>query len=242
MAMRINKYLASLGFGSRRAVDALIAQGKVRVNQQPAQLGMDINPEKDELNINGKTVNQHDNLEKKEYWKVYKPKGVISTASDPDGRESVVDLVSSAVRLYPVGRLDQESEGLVLLTNDGELTYKLTHPKFEIEKKYLVWVNGELSSKVVDHLERGVNIGALTTAPSKVEVIFREPRKAKFSIIIHEGYNRQIRRMCSGAGVMVTRLKRIQIGSLMLDDLSSGESRALTLTEIKNLKQITQLE
>jgi 23S rRNA pseudouridine2605 synthase len=236
--MRINKYLASIGIASRRKIDSLIEQGKVLVNGKPASLGMQVDPQEDRIIVNSESVSQKQELQEKEYWKVYKPAGVVSTVDDPLGRETLIDLVDSKKRLFPVGRLDQESEGLVLMTDDGELAYKLSHPKFEIEKEYLVWVNGSLSSRVVNHLEKGVNLGEFTTAPSKVEVIFREPKKAKFSIVIHEGHNRQIRRMVARAGLTVTRLKRIRIGSLLLGELNSGESKLLTKKELAQLKGV----
>jgi 23S rRNA pseudouridine2605 synthase len=236
--MRINKYLASTGLGSRRTIDDWIEQGKILVNDQPAQLGMQIDPEKDEIIVNGKLLVDKTLKQEKEYWKLNKPPGVVSTASDPHGRPTVVDLVKSSARLYPVGRLDQDSEGLMLLTNDGELTQKLTHPKFEIEKEYLVWVNGELTQRVINHLEKGVNLGDFTTAPAKVKVIFREPRKAKFSIVIHEGQTHQVRRMSAHAGLTVTRLKRVRMGSLKLGELDVGEISKLLPQEIEELKQI----
>ncbi len=236
--MRINKYLAKVGIGSRRAVDRLIEQGQVKVNQRPAQLGMQVNPEEDEIVVKGQEItDQLDEIDY-QYWKLYKPVGVISTSRDPHGRQTVVDLVSSSERLTPVGRLDQDSEGLMLLTNDGQLTYKLTHPKFEIDKEYLVWVNGDLNQRVVNHLENGVDLGDFVTAPSQVKIIFRESSQAKFSIIIHKGHNRQIRRMCAHAGLTVTRLKKVRLGDLRLGSLQPGEAVRLTASELKSLRQL----
>lgn len=238
--MRINKYLASTGLGSRRTIDDWIEQGKILVNDEPAQLGMQINPEKDKIKFNGKLLVDEMLHQEKEYWKLNKPRGVVSTASDPHGKPTVVDLVKSSARLYPVGRLDQDSEGLILLTNDGELTQKLTHPKFEIEKEYLVWVNGELTQRVINHLEKGVNLGDFTTAPAKVEIIFREPRKAKFSIVIHEGQTHQVRRMAAHAGLTVTRLKRVRMASLKLGDLELEMAQRLNPTEVEELLKLVK--
>lgn len=236
--MRINKYLASVEVASRRKVDTLIEQGKVLVNGKPASLGMQINPQEDRIVVDSKPVSQGQTIQANEYWKVYKPVGVVSTVNDPLGRKTLTELVESKTRLFPVGRLDQESEGLVLMTNDGELSYKLSHPKFGIEKEYLVWVNGNLSNRVVSHLEKGVSLGEFTTAPSKVKVIFREPKKAKFSIIIHEGHNRQIRKMVARSGLTATRLKRVRIGNLLLGKINSGEAKPLTDQEVEQLKKI----
>ncbi len=236
--MRINKYLASLGLGSRRSIDDLIEQGEIMVNDQPAQLGMQINSDQDEIIFKGKLISEKAQPETKEYWKLFKPEGAVSTSHDPEGRTTVIDLIDAAARLYPVGRLDQDSEGLILLTNDGQLTYKLSHPKFEIKKEYLVWVNGILSNRVVNHLEKGVNLGDFTTAPAKVKVIFREDPRAKFSITIHEGHNRQIKRMAARAGLTVTRLKRVKIGNLELGNLKAGEARELTPQEVRQVKQL----
>ncbi len=239
--MRINKYLAEKGLGSRRTIDAWIEQGKILVNNQPAQLGMQINPEKDVIKLNGELLVDKTVQQKKEYWKLNKPSGVVSTANDPFGRPTVLGLVVSSARLYPVGRLDQNSEGLILLTNDGALTQRLTHPKFEIEKEYLVWANGELTQRAINHLEKGVNLGDFTTAPAKVKVIFREPRKAKFSLVIHEGQTHQVRRMVARAGLTVTRLKRVRMGSLRLGELAEGRAIKLVSKEIKELEQIAGL-
>jgi pseudouridine synthase len=237
--IRINKYLADLGLGSRRKVDEFIEQGLVEVNNQPAELGMKIDPFKDTIKFKDKVVSaQQDEAEPKEYWKLYKPAGFISTVDDPGGRKTVLDLVDSAVRLYPVGRLDQESEGLILLTNDGQLTYHLTHPKFEIEKDYLVWVNGHLTDKDIERMEKGVLLSEGRTQPAQVEIIFREPNRAKFLITITEGRNHQVRRMAARVGLTVTRLKRVRMGHLELGELQPGEAVQLTAQEAHELRQL----
>jgi pseudouridine synthase len=237
--IRINKYLADLGLGSRRKVDEFIEQGLVEVNNQPAELGMKIDPAQDTIKFKDKVVSaQQNEAEPKEYWKLYKPAGVISTVDDPGGRKTVLDLIDSAVRLYPVGRLDQESEGLILLTNDGQLSYHLTHPKFEIEKDYLVWVNGHLTDKDIERMEKGVLLSEGRTQPAQVEIIFREPNRAKFLITITEGRNHQVRRMAARVGLTVTRLKRVRMGNLKLDELQPGEAVRLSKQELHELGQL----
>ncbi len=237
--MRINKYLARLGIGSRREIDSLIEGGKITVNNQPAELGMKIDSDQDQIKVKGQLI-KPESKPSFEYWKLYKPVGVVTTTNDPEGRRTVVDYAKplTKTRLFSVGRLDVDSEGLVLLTNDGKLAYQLTHPKFEIKKEYLVWVNGNLSSRVVRHLERGVSLSDYTTAPAEVTVIFREPRKAKFSITIAEGQNRQIRRMVARVGVHVTRLKRVKIGTLDIGQMDQGEILPLIKEEVDQLQNI----
>lgn len=238
--IRINKYLADLGIGSRRGVDEYIEQGLVEVNGQPAELGMQIDPKQDLIKFKGEVVSAGENeAEAKEYWKVYKPPGVVSTADDPQGRPTVVDLVDSAVRLYPVGRLDEDSEGLILLTNDGQLTYHLTHPKFEVEKEYLVWVNGHLTKKDIERLKLGVLLSDGRTQPAQLKIIFKEKKRAKFSLIITEGRTHQIKRMTARVGLTVTRLKRVRMGNLELGELEPGEAVKLSKEEIYQLQKNT---
>ncbi len=235
--IRINKYLAKVGLGSRRKVDEYIEKGLVEVNGKAAELGMQVDPEQDLIKFKGKVVSaKEDETEPKEYWKVYKPRGVVSTASDPHGRPSVVELVPSDARLYPVGRLDQDSEGLILLTNDGRLTYHLTHPKFEVEKDYLVWISGNLSKSDIRRLRQGVFLKEGRTQPAKVEVIFKEKEKAKFLITLTEGRYHQVRRMAARVGLTVTRLKRVRMASLELGELEPGEAVRLSKKEIEELQ------
>ncbi len=234
---RINKYLASLGLASRRQVDEFIEQGQIKVNGQPAELGMKIDPSIDEIEFKGKKF-PLEKREEKEYWKVYKPVGVISTTDDPREREAVVDLVDTEARVYPVGRLDKDSEGLLLLTNDGELTYKLTHPKFEIEKEYVVWFNGELTEEGLKMIKEGVILSDGMTSPARVQVIRNIENRGLFKIILTEGKNREIRRVAAKVGLTVTRLKRVRMGSLKLGTLQPGEVKKLTEKEVAELKQI----
>ncbi|MEA2056391.1 MAG: pseudouridine synthase [Patescibacteria group bacterium] len=236
--IRINKYLAQTGLGSRREVDELIKEGQIKVNKQPAELGMKIDPEKDKIFVKGKAVSIGDQREELVYFKLNKPVDVVSTAADPDGRKTVLNLVKSKARIYPVGRLDVDSEGLILLTNDGDLTYKLTHPKFEIEKEYVVWANGNLTDKALKKLKTGIRLSDGKTSPAQVYLIWRRQDQVKFKIIITEGRQRQVRRMSAVAGLTVTRLMRTRMGSLKLGDLDVASHVKLTIEEIQNLKSL----
>lgn len=215
--MRLNKFLAGAGIASRRGADKLIEEGRIKINGGRANLGD---------KVNGKEKILFDNLEiksseNKEYIMLYKPAGIVSTVSDERGRQKVVDLVKSKNRLYPVGRLDKNSEGLILLTNDGELALKLTHPKFHLEKEYEVILDRELKN---NKIKTGIN-----------KIIRSE--KNKINIIMYEGKKRQIREMCWEAGLRVKKLTRIRIGNLKIGDLTPGESRHLTPQEVSGLKQ-----
>lgn len=243
---RLNKHLAHQGLCSRRAADKLIAQGKVLVNGQPAELGMQVDPQSDRIEVLDKVVpSQESNLT---YWKLYKPIGVVSAVAKqpaaPD-RPTIQDLLDQAgiqQRVYPVGRLDIASEGLLLLTNDGDLTLRLTHPKYQVPKKYLVWVNGDLSEYALRKLRRGVKLSDGLTAKTEVEVIFKEPERAKFSIVLREGRHRQIRRMAAQLGLHVTKLKRVKLGTVELEKLYPGEIVPLTKEELVGLKELVGLE
>lgn len=228
--MRLNKYLAASGVASRRGADQLIEDGRVTVNGKVAKTGMQVT-EKDVVTVNGKTISGG---EAKEYWLVNKPRGVVSTAIDDRGRPTVVDMVQSKARLYPVGRLDEDSEGLILLTNDGDLAFKLTHPKFQVEKVYQVRIMGNLTESKIKRFETGVRLEDGMTAPAKVEKIAHQ----LLAITIREGRKRQIRRMCSVLGLEVTELKRVKMGTLELGELKTGAKRKLTEEELKELKQL----
>lgn len=237
--MRINKYLASTGLDSRRKIDQMIADGLVLVNDKPASLGMQIDPKKDEIKI-GKQQQKYQHEQINEYWKIYKPVGVVSTTSDPDGKPTVLSLLEGAsvkARVFPVGRLDAESEGLMLLTSDGGLAQRLTHPSFQAPKEYLVWANGSLSNRDLAKLRHGVKLSDGITAPAQAEIIFREPDRVKLSMTITEGRNHQIRRMMAKVGLMVTRLKRVRLATLEIEDMYAGEARQVSELELEKLRQ-----
>ena len=227
---RLQKVLARAGFGSRRAAEELIADGRVTVNGAVAVLGQRVDPESDRVAVDGIGVGIRSGLV---YYLLNKPTGVVTTASDPQGRPTVVDLVPVEPRVFPVGRLDADSEGLLLLTNDGELTHRLTHPSFGVEKEYLVEVEGEPSPGVVRRLREGVELEDGVTAPAQVAPVGDRALR----VVIHEGRNRQVRRMCAAVGHPVRRLVRTRIGPLAERTLRPGEWRPLTLAEVRSLEQ-----
>ncbi len=233
--MRINKFLAESGVASRRAADKLIIDGLVTINGKVAKLGDEVNSS-DSVKVNGKLVNV---VKKFDYYIMNKPKGYISSVKDDKGRKTVMDLLpSDKKRLFPVGRLDYDSEGLLILTNDGELTFKLTHPKNEIPKTYLVKTEKPVSDSDIARLRAGVNIDGVLTKKCKINVIETNKTFTKLHITITEGKNRQVRKMFESVNNSVDFLKRIKIGDLTLSGLNRGEVRKLSQTEINYLKQL----
>jgi len=224
--MRLNQYLARHGIASRRAADELIKSGKVTVNGEKAALGMQVVEGVDIVTYRGKNLGDPQTLA---YYLLHKPTGVVTSVSDPEGRRTVLDLLPTKERLYPVGRLDYDSEGLVLMTNDGALAYKLTHPKFEVEKVYKVLVKGAPTKQALAKLEGGVMFEGKRTAPAKVKVLETQEVKTWLEFVIHEGRNRQIRKMCHVVGHPVVRLIRLKLGPFELGDLRPGQSCAITL-------------
>ncbi len=225
---RLQKVLAKAGLGSRRTCEEMIAGGRVTVNGVVAQLGQRADGAHDAIAVDGIPLPGREGLA---YYLVNKPLGVICTASDPQGRPTVTALVPAEPRVFPVGRLDVASEGLIVLTNDGELAYKLTHPSFGVLKEYVVEVDGTLSRHEVGRLRRGVPLDDGMTAPAKVSLL--GPGSARVSI--HEGRNRQVRRMCDAIGHPVRRLVRTRIGPVSDPELASGEWRHLSVGEIRLL-------
>ena len=233
---RLQKLIAQCGIASRRAAEQLILEGKVFVNGSSANLGDKAELGVDEITVNGKPLQP---CEEHVYLMLNKPRGYITSMKDEKDRRTVCDLVQTEQRVYPVGRLDYQSEGLLLMTNDGELTYRLTHPKHDIPKEYIVTVNGDLESALVP-LQMPMVIGGRETSPAKVSVLKEHAGGGLLSIIIHEGRNRQIRRLCEAAGLTVKRLKRVTIGELLLGKLPSGRWRMLTEEEIRYLKELAK--
>lgn len=232
MQMRIHKFLSQAGVASRRASEQMVIDKKVEINGHPAKIGEIVDPEHDQVTVAGKSITAPAEFI---YYLVHKPRQVVSTVTDPEGRRTVVSLVPGGSRLYPVGRLDYDSEGLMLLTNDGELAHHLTHPSFEIEKTYRVLVKGVISDKSAGYLEAGVTIEGHKTAPAKVTVVERQEHNTWFDITIHEGRNRQIRKMCEAVGYPVIRLIRTHFGPWELGDLESGKARQLDASELPKL-------
>lgn len=234
MTIRINKYLASIGVAARRKIDELIARGQIAVNGQPAEMGQQVDPQLDAITVRGKEVVSHD--QPLVYFAINKPVGVVSTVSDPLGRKTVLSLVPTKYRVFPVGRLDVESRGLLLLTNDGALTQALTHPRHHVPKRYKVVVTGELSDKALFRFRTGVPLKHERMLPSEVFVLERTPSSATIEIVLTEGRNRQIRRMCQALNLEVTDLQRVSVGSIELDELEEGSYRELTEEEVADLK------
>lgn len=233
--MRINKYLSECGVASRRASDDLIREGRVFINGKAAALGDDVG-EKDEVTLDGTPVTRSVSHR---YFVMNKPKGYVCTVEDDRGRKTVMQLLPpDAGRVYPVGRLDYDSEGLLLLTDDGELTFRLTHPKNEIPKTYLVRIEGSIGEQQLNKLRSGVVLDGKLTKRCKIKVVETDKEYTKLHITITEGRNRQVRRMFETVGKEVVFLKRIRIGELSLGSLDRGKVRKLTPEEIFYLKNL----
>ncbi len=226
---RLQKVLARHGFGSRRVCEDLIAASRVTVNRDVAVLGRRVDVDRDEVAVDGVVVGVRPDLV---YYLLNKPAGVISTAHDPQGRRTVIDLVPAEPRVFPVGRLDGETEGLLLLTNDGDLTQRLTHPSYGVEKEYLAQLRGNPSRSALRRLREGVTLDDRPSAPARVIRVEADLVK----IIIHEGRNRQVRRMCEAVGYPVVRLVRTRIGPLVDRSLAPGDWRKLSATELRSLE------
>lgn len=233
MGERIQKILSARGVASRRKAEEMIQNGLVTVNGAVAQLGDSADPEADEILIDGKPLPRQ---EQYVYILLNKPRGYVTTLSDEKGRPNAAQLVADCgVRVYPVGRLDMDSEGLLLFTNDGAFANALMHPKHEVKKTYEVWVTRYAPGAEV-RLARPITLDGYTIRPPKVKLIRAEGTKAKFQVTIHEGRNRQVRRMCEAAGMYCTRLRRIKEGSLSLGSLPLGKWRYLTESEVNSLR------
>jgi len=238
---RLQKYLARCGVASRRKAEEMIKQGQVRVNQQiVSEMGFQVEPGKDLVEIKGRIVKPEN---RKVYLLLNKPQNVVTTLNDPQQREIVTDLLQGIhERVYPVGRLDYFSEGLLLMTNDGELAYRLTHPSYEIAKTYLTLVPGQVKEIALNELRNGVELEDGLTQPAVVKILGREQATTLLEITIKEGRNRQVRRMCAKIGHPVISLKRIKLGPLELGDLKPGKYRELKQKEIEALKAACQLK
>ena len=234
--MRLNKYIADAGICSRRKADELIANGNVKVNKAVVkEMGYQVE-DGDEVIVNGTKI---ETKGKKVYVVVNKPKGYITSMDDDKDRLTVAELVADIPeRLFPVGRLDYNTTGLLIMTNDGQLTYTLTHPKHEVYKTYVAKVAGIISDKRLAMLRKGVDIGGFVTSPAKVKVIKQMPRHAVVEISIKEGKNRQVRKMFAAVGNKVQELQRVSIGEIRLGRLMEGHYRKLTKEEIEYLKSL----
>ena len=231
--MRLNKFLSNSGIASRRKCDELIKEGKVFVNGKVAsELGMQINEKKDKVTAMGKVVKLPSSFV---YIKLNKPKGYACTASDEKGRKTIYQLIDTTERLFSIGRLDYDTEGLILLTNDGDFANRVAHPKFLIEKEYRVTIEGEIKESELAVLRRGVVIEGTRMPSARVEFLSFDGKFAKLSVVIDEGQNRQIRRMFEAIGKSIRLLKRVRIGQVKLGGLKRGDYKDLTEEELNNL-------
>nr|WP_294681093.1 pseudouridine synthase [uncultured Anaerotignum sp.] len=240
MEERLQKFLAEAGVASRRKAEALIAQGKVKVNGKVVtEMGFKIDSEKDEVTYLEKKVSKKQT--KMVYIMLHKPVGYVTTAKEQFGRPAVVDLIQGvSERIFPVGRLDYDTSGLLLLTNDGDLTYKLTHPKHDVDKTYIAKLYGVPDEGALQKFRRGVVLDGKRTKPAKIQILNRDKdgRFCTAEIIIHEGRNRQVRKMCESIKHPVAQLQRVATGELKLGDLPKGKYRHLTEKEVKYLKKL----
>ncbi len=231
--VRLQKFLAESGVASRRKSEELISEGKVKVNGKVASIGDKINPKKDTVTVSGKKI-----VKRKEftYILLHKPRGFITTMSDEMDRKCVAELIKDVpVRVYPVGRLDRESEGMLLFTNDGEFANSMTHPTKHVPKTYRVTVRPGITDEQITQLTTGIIIDDRKTAPAQVRVVNKEEGRVVLEIILYEGRNRQIRKMCEAVGLEVARLKRTAIGSIKLGMLKQGAWRELNEDEVRKL-------
>jgi 23S rRNA pseudouridine2605 synthase len=235
--VRLAKYIAHCGVASRRHAEDLVHSGRVLVDgERVTDPARDVG-DHSEVKVDGKPVSP----ERQEHYLLNKPPGVVSTAHDPQGRPKVVDLVSSRARLYPVGRLDAYTSGLILLTNDGELANRLMHPSFEIEKTYRALVEGSVSAQVLERLRSGIELEDGRTWPAQARVVASYSETTQLEVVIHEGRKRQVRRMCEAVGHPVIELERTAYGPLTLAGLAPGESRALGEQEVGQLRRAVKI-
>ena len=242
MEERLQKYMARCGVASRRKCEEIILSNKVKINDNIVnELGVKIDPSKDKVFYNGKRILPEEN---KLYIMLNKPEGYITSVKDEKGRKTILDLVKVNERIYPIGRLDYDSSGLILLTNDGDIYNKIIHPRVEVEKKYIALCKGVFSDEEIKKFENGIDIGGYITANAKIKLIDKEKDKktnavnSLVEIIIHEGKNRQIRKMCSALGNEVITLKRVAVGDIKLGYLKRGEWRNLTEDELNYINSL----
>lgn len=235
--MRLQQFIASCGLASRRAAETLIAGGRVAVNGKTAQIGDRIDPLTDVVRVDGRILES----EAKVYILLNKPRGLVTTVRDTHGRGTVMDCLGALnTRVFPVGRLDLDVDGALLLTNDGDLAYTLTHPRFEVAKTYHAWVRGNMTLETASKLARGVQLEDGMTAPGRVRILARARNQTQIELGIHEGRNREVKRMCKQVGHPVKHLTRTAFAGLSVESLPPGAWRVLTTTEIEALRVCAQ--
>ncbi len=239
--MRLQKFMAMAGVASRRQSEKLIEEGKVKVNGHVVkEMGVKIDEKRDTVHVRGKRIFM---MEENAYYMLNKPRGYVSTVSDEKNRKTIMDLVPDQERLYPIGRLDQNTSGILLLTNDGDVTYRLTHPKHEVTKKYVIKVKPIPTKEKLSQLRKGGDIGVYSIAPCEIRLrrLDEEENTGTYEVVISEGKNRQVRNMFEFIGCEVVTLKRIAIGELTLQGLRLGKSRKLTADEVAYIKKLAGL-
>ncbi|MCP4645686.1 MAG: rRNA pseudouridine synthase [bacterium] len=235
---RLQKFMAACGVASRRESEALIAAGSVTVNGEPAHVGQSIDPAADKVLVNGQPVSQ----DEKVYLVLNKPRGVVTSAKDTHNRRTVLDCIKGVdARVFPVGRLDLDVEGALLLTNDGELAFGLTHPRFMIDKVYQVRVEGVMDSATASHLTSGVLLEDGVTAPAKVSIMEHGPETTLVRLTLHEGRKREVKRMCAAVGHPVRALRRVSVANVNVEGLKPGQWRHLNTEEVQRLREAVGL-
>lgn len=235
ITIRLNKYLANIGICSRRDVKQLLKGQNVTVNgQRVRESGTRIDPQKDDIRLNGNKIKPPRLV----YYLLNKPKGIVSTTADEYGRKNVISFIPAKERIYPVGRLDKDTTGLIILTNDGELTNLLTHPRYHVYKVYRLTIEGRIDKPQLNAFRNGVLLDDGITAPAQVKILKEKPNVSIIEVTLHEGKNRQIRRMCETVGINLLELERIKFGSIEKGPLGLGQFRELTRHEIQSLKNV----
>lgn len=238
MSMRLQRYLALCGIASRRASETLIREGRVTVNGAIAALGSSVDPDHDEVRVNGKPIRR----EMPVYILLHKPKGTITTVDDPQGRRTVLDCLQGVrARVYPVGRLDLDVSGVLLLTNDGELAQRLTHPRYGVTKVYIATVRGHVSDEALRRLETGVPLADGVSAPARAAILGRDKDTTRLRLTLHEGRKREVKRMCAEIGHDVVKLRRTLFAGIEAGSLRPGQWRWLRPAEVAHLRRLVKL-